>query len=818
MQEESPPPPRPPIPLRRSHLDSATCRAALRILSYCAEVESHISPSSPRLSPLHPDPSSVAVGSREQQRPAASQGAIASCGTPREGSNGFGEERDGSGREGNGERAGRGFPEDGGRGFLSAEELGLGKILDVLDLVGGCPGPADAHVENSLLEVLLAREIQDGVFDEPRNGTRQEDRPCGSSVLSDSLVGFSRPIEEFVSQKGEGERGGRDSDGFKDLLSLEDIEPLIAIEACSLVDAPGRRENSQGGIGVSPRNESLSLTTENATSMEESRMEEQLKICDSSVPSTDGSGPRELDGHHKIISVCTVGEVEMEEGEIPNEGEISDLSFGLELEHAANGVTQSTQSEHRDLANDMTEKRNTAYVVGSFTAQGVSRGMDFIKEGTNGAVCESGKRIIVEVGLKPQKKKKNDKGAKKDVKNIKKNVNLSNKPPSIEVKLEHKKKKKNAAILKDPTSENVISSSLADESTADLAIQGEEKPSNMEDVKAQQKRKRAPLTESRKEKKKLAKKRKRAETNRKLGVKRLKLETFSKPKKVIPCSFYQKGRCQKGDACKFSHDIIPDTKSMPCTFFARGTCLKGDDCPFDHQLSKYPCHNYVSQGRCNRGDDCLFSHKIHIGELSSTASVTRETDSPILSGKQSLRKCLNSGNLSSSAVSTSPKSTPRIIKSSMPKDSVDQKKVMEPMRIPKGMRFLSFGTEPSIGTDKQHHDLDLKNSGCMQMQKDAEKLMLGKPQNLKNEILLSLPEKRLACRTLTLLANEDKSTSLLQKPSLLVQPNVKINSCESVKSLGSNTASSSGSKDIIEESQVTDASRILEEFLFTGIT
>lgn len=43
----------------------------------------------------------------------------------------------------------------------------------------------------------------------------------------------------------------------------------------------------------------------------------------------------------------------------------------------------------------------------------------------------------------------------------------------------------------------------------------------------------------------LAKKRKRAEINKKLGVKRLKLEMPSKTRKVIPCSFYQKGRCQK---------------------------------------------------------------------------------------------------------------------------------------------------------------------------------------------------------------------------------------------------------------------------------
>ncbi|KAH7651303.1 CCCH zinc finger domain-containing protein [Dioscorea alata] len=124
------------------------------------------------------------------------------------------------------------------------------------------------------------------------------------------------------------------------------------------------------------------------------------------------------------------------------------------------------------------------------------------------------------------------------------------------------------------------------------------------------KKRRRPLTKERKEKKKKAKKRKRAQIEREQGVKRLKLQLVAKPKPVRYCEFYLKGRCQKGDACKFSHEATPLTKSQPCKYFACNTCLKGDDCPFDHELSKYPCHNFQSKGMCLRGDNCKFSHKV----------------------------------------------------------------------------------------------------------------------------------------------------------------------------------------------------------------
>ncbi|MQL97985.1 hypothetical protein Taro_030684, partial [Colocasia esculenta] len=219
------------------------------------------------------------------------------------------------------------------------------------------------------------------------------------------------------------------------------------------------------------------------------------------------------------------------------------------------------------------------------------------------------------------------------------------------------------------------------------------------DIKVQQKRKRAPLTENRKEKKKLAKKRKRAETNRKLGVKRLKLEMISKPKKVIPCSFYQKGRCQKGDSCKFSHDIIPDTKST-----------------------------------------------ISAGEPSSSMSVSRQTDSKMLSGNKNLESSLSTSVVNTSLNTT----TSRNI--SMPKDSVKQMK-KQPPRMPKGICFLSFGKETTISINKQADDLDLKECDSIQVQRQ-EKIMPGTLQNANENLLIS-PVEKLSRGTSTSMVNEE---------------------------------------------------------------
>ncbi|XVF88774.1 hypothetical protein PTKIN_Ptkin19aG0078600 [Pterospermum kingtungense] len=142
-----------------------------------------------------------------------------------------------------------------------------------------------------------------------------------------------------------------------------------------------------------------------------------------------------------------------------------------------------------------------------------------------------------------------------------------------------------------------------------------------------------PSPAYKKEKEKENTRKKRAEKNQQLGVKRLKLPIVLNPKPVIYCRHYLMGRCLEGEKCNFSHDTEPLTKSQPCKHFARNSCLKGDDCPFDHQLSKYPCDNYKTKGFCDRGDDCLFSHKMSAeGDVASLTNAHELPVKPSLQG------------------------------------------------------------------------------------------------------------------------------------------------------------------------------------------
>ncbi|CAJ1950038.1 unnamed protein product [Sphenostylis stenocarpa] len=153
-----------------------------------------------------------------------------------------------------------------------------------------------------------------------------------------------------------------------------------------------------------------------------------------------------------------------------------------------------------------------------------------------------------------------------------------------------------------------------------------------------------------KEKKKMACKMKKAVKNRELGVKRLQLQPYiQKPKVVSLCRHYLAGRCHEGDKCQFSHDAVPQTKSKPCSYFAHHSCMKGGDCPFDHQLSKYPCHNFVSQGSCRRGEACLFSHQAPTREdIPTPANMFRPELSTLKSGNANSSTPLNNNHGSGS--------------------------------------------------------------------------------------------------------------------------------------------------------------------------
>ena len=47
------------------------------------------------------------------------------------------------------------------------------------------------------------------------------------------------------------------------------------------------------------------------------------------------------------------------------------------------------------------------------------------------------------------------------------------------------------------------------------------------------------------------------------------------------CKYYMHGACNKGAACRFSHDIQAP-KSTVCSYYLAGNCSYGDKCRYDH--------------------------------------------------------------------------------------------------------------------------------------------------------------------------------------------------------------------------------------------
>lgn len=209
------------------------------------------------------------------------------------------------------------------------------------------------------------------------------------------------------------------------------------------------------------------------------------------------------------------------------------------------------------------------------------------------------------------------------------------------------------------------------------------------------------MTQEKRAKRKKKERIKRAEKNRQLGVKRLKILPVVKPKKIEICRHYLKGRCQEGDKCKFSHDTTPLTKSKPCCHFARNSCMKGDECPYDHQLSKYPCNNFLTNGFCSRGTDCLFSHEVQRAEGShGTANASSsEVKESSLSWVTNPEKKMILGNSSNQKVDF--KSDTSAISSSLSaQQKIAEMKLKTAAPSPRGISKLLFG-KSSLGNESK---------------------------------------------------------------------------------------------------------------------
>ncbi|KAF3783126.1 Zinc finger CCCH domain-containing protein 7 [Nymphaea thermarum] len=335
------------------------------------------------------------------------------------------------------------------------------------------------------------------------------------------------------------------------------------------------------------------------------------------------------------------------------------------------------------------------------------------------------------------------------------------------------------------------------------------------------KKKRGPITDKAKARRQERKKQKRAEMNKKLGVKKLKLPiSVPKPKPVSLCRFYMHGQCRQGKECKFSHDAVPLTKSQPCIYFANRSqpCLKGDACPFDHDLSKYPCHKFVQTGFCIRGDNCLFSHKL---PPNGDASVnTKETciEHEKRAEKSIMKKSTN--------VISNKKMAPQVLMV----QQQSEKPLMLPSRVPEGVSFLSF-EKPTVGDGNklQVHNVPPPNAQDKtpvgKQNQNTEQISVETPSVSQGSACPSLPSiksteqeyKNAPSSTRRAISNalafaskyqsELKRTSIATSASCLQTSTPKNDS-----HIGPSLAiSSSGSSD-----RPKTATMILEEFLFGG--
>eukprot|EP01023_Acetabularia_acetabulum_P001494 TRINITY_DN1058_c1_g1_i1.p1 TRINITY_DN1058_c1_g1~~TRINITY_DN1058_c1_g1_i1.p1 ORF type:complete len:389 (-),score=91.90 TRINITY_DN1058_c1_g1_i1:140-1306(-) len=112
------------------------------------------------------------------------------------------------------------------------------------------------------------------------------------------------------------------------------------------------------------------------------------------------------------------------------------------------------------------------------------------------------------------------------------------------------------------------------------------------------------------------------------------------------CYDFTKNQCNRGDKCKYSHDIATIIKYNSkekgiCFDFLRGQCLRGMLCKFSHDLSNIAhlyqqasfapgnntstsiCYNFL-KGVCRDGNTCRYSHDIRV-----VTTVQRSQSTPV---------------------------------------------------------------------------------------------------------------------------------------------------------------------------------------------
>ncbi|XP_050210058.1 uncharacterized protein LOC126660537 [Mercurialis annua] len=532
-------------------------------------------------------------------------------------------------------------------------------------------------VENNILEDKGFCELQQLLMDDLEPAIEGNEKVGHDKQCSDDAAAFFNNRAEHLGPQPTVREDGRCVDlqevdkEYIGPINYENIQS--SLDKSMTCEVPKSIDNSEEK-SLLPRTNELRVNHE----MQQKEMELQISVCanDAAVDSSN-----------------LIKDGEMEEGEIAGVFKVSDRLVDTSLKDSA-----APQEQNMQLSNEAFDRNKHPYndkkEPNRKDTGSVSTTSDMVKEveAKDVRIATSCKRKVVvyedaifcqeRVEYKKQKTGQNQE-PKKDSRNKRKKKDNDDKTKVCSNNLPLSAKKSD----QDATDRQEITCKEKLQQDTDLCI----------------KKKRGPASEKSKQKKKDKKRKKRAELNRELGVKRLKLRPVEKPKPVVFCRHYMRGRCHEGENCKFSHDTIPLTKSMPCCHFARNSCLKGDDCPFDHQLSKYPCTNYASTGSCSRGKDCSFSHTLPLKEdLPPTSTVcTPDLKPPSLPHASNSKKQHDSGGTSHHTAKASSNTGSFLSQKSAEKNVPNSSGGLHTV-VPKGISFLSTGkssvAEPTHST------------------------------------------------------------------------------------------------------------------------